>query len=130
MLPSGFTAELARPGYVCAPIALGTNTDPYQPGEAEHRVMRQVLEVLLAHRHPLSIVTKGQLLTRDLDLLGELARFNLVKVMVSVTTLSVPLKARLEPRTASPGRRLEMIRELRAGGGSRPAPWLRRSYPP
>ena len=106
----------ARPGYRCAPIALGTNTDPYQPAERRLRVTRQILETLLEHRHPLSIVTKGTALLDDLALLRELAELKLVKVMISVTTLSNELKARLEPRTAGPARRLAMIEALRGAG--------------
>lgn len=108
--------EFAKPGYQVRPIAIGTNTDPYQPGEKQHQVMRELLTRLLAHRHPVTIVTKGQLLTRDLDLLEQLAEFNLVKVMISVTTLSIALKTKLEPRTASPGVRLKMMRQLADAG--------------
>lgn len=106
----------SRPGYECAPIAMGTNTDPYQPGERRLRVTRQILQTLLDHRHPVSIVTKGQALLDDLDLLCALAELGLVKVMVSVTTLSNELKARLEPRTAGPARRLSMIAALKEAG--------------
>ncbi len=109
-------AELARPGYVCKPIAMGTNTDPYQPAEAERRVTRTILEVLLEHRHPVSIVTKGRLILRDLDLLGELAGLGLASVAVSVTTLDSGLKARLEPRASGHATRLRMIRELTGAG--------------
>ncbi len=109
-------SELGKPGYQVQPIAMGTNTDPYQPGEKTLRVTRQILQTLLQHKHPVSIVTKGQLLLRDLDLLSELAALNLVKVMVSVTTLNNGLKAKLEPRTASPNVRLKMIRCLAEEG--------------
>jgi len=109
-------AELRKPGYRCRPIALGTNTDPYQPLEGERRVTREILETLLELEHPLSIVTKGRLILRDLDLLGELAARRLVTVHVSVTTLRNGLKARLEPRAAGPAARLRMIRELRGAG--------------
>jgi DNA repair photolyase len=108
--------EFAKPGYQVRPIAIGTNTDPYQPGEKQHQVMRELLTRLLAHRHPVTIVTKGQLLTRDLDLLSQLAELNLVKVMISVTTLSTVLKTKLEPRTASPGVRLKMMQQLAEAG--------------
>lgn len=108
--------EFAKPGYQVRPIAIGTNTDPYQPGEKQHQIMRELLTRLLAHRHPVTIVTKGQLLTRDLDLLTQLAELNLVKVMISVTTLSIALKTKLEPRTASPGVRLKMMRQLADAG--------------
>ncbi|MEM1432555.1 MAG: PA0069 family radical SAM protein [Pseudomonadota bacterium] len=107
---------LSTPGYAVAPIAIGTHTDPYQPLEGEQQIMRQLLEVLLAHRHPVSIVTKGALVLRDLDLLSALAELGLVKVMVSLTTLDTTLKARLEPRTAAPQKRLRILRELSAAG--------------
>lgn len=84
---SALEQELSKPGYRCAPINLGANTDPYQPLERERRLTRQVLEVLLRFRHPLTIVTKGSLILRDLDLLRELAEQNLVAVMISLTTL-------------------------------------------
>ncbi|MFK7914826.1 MAG: PA0069 family radical SAM protein [Pseudomonadales bacterium] len=102
----------ARPNYQCAPIAMGTNTDPYQPVEKQQQVTRRILQTLLAHRHPVTIVTKGQGVLRDLDLLTALAELNLVKVMVSVTTLSLALKTRLEPRTASPNKRLAIMAAL------------------
>ena len=110
------SAELAAPGYRVATLALGTNTDPYQPVEERLGITRQVLEVLLAHRHPVSIVTKGALLPRDLDLLAALASHNLVHVAISLTTLDNELKARLEPRAAAPARRLRHIRQLAEAG--------------
>lgn len=106
------SAELAKPSYKPATIALGTNTDPYQPIDKQLRNTRKILEVLLAHRHPVSIVTKGVLLERDMDLLAEFAAFGLVSVMLSITTLDNRLKTKLEPRAASPARRLELVREL------------------
>ena len=109
-------AELSRRGYQCRPIAMGTNTDPYQPAERDKRITREILEILLAHRHPVSIVTKSQLILRDAELLAELAREQLVNVNVSVTTLDHDLKRKLEPRTAGPAARLKVIRELRALG--------------
>jgi len=109
-------AELGAPGYELSPIALGTNTDPYQPVERRLRVTRGILELLLELRHPLTIVTKGGLILRDLDLLERLAADGLAAVMVSVTTLDDDLKRRLEPRTAGPKLRLKMIRELAARG--------------
>ena len=112
----GLLRELAKPRYKVSPIAMGTNTDPYQPIEREHQVTRAVLEVALQTRHPVSIVTKGVLILRDLDLLAELAKFNLVHVSVSLTTLDKQLKQQLEPRTASPGARLRIIRELSQAG--------------
>jgi DNA repair photolyase len=97
-------------------IALGTNTDPYQPVERQLRVTRGILELLLELRHPVTIVTKGGLILRDLDVLERLAAQRLAAVMVSVTTLDDDLKRKLEPRTAGPKLRLKMIRELAARG--------------
>ncbi|MDB6091567.1 MAG: radical protein [Gammaproteobacteria bacterium] len=108
--------ELARPGYVCKPITLGANTDPYQPVEREMRVTREVLEVLARTRHPVSIISKSALILRDLDLLTDLARDGLVSVAISITTLSAETKRSLEPRTASPQARLRAVRELNAAG--------------
>ena len=104
---------LDDPGYECRTLALGTNTDPYQPGEKELKVTRRLLETLLDARHPVSIVTKGALILRDLDILGELARHGLVSVGISITTLDNELKTKLEPRTASPSARLRVIHELK-----------------
>jgi DNA repair photolyase len=104
--------ELSRPGYVCAPINLGANTDPYQPVERQYELTRDVLKVLLDYRHPVTIVTKGSLILRDLDLLSELAQQNLVSVMISLTTLDDDLKRILEPRAAAPAARLRAIRVL------------------
>ena len=101
-----------KPGYECKTLAIGTNTDPYQPGEKRYRVTRRLLETLLEYRHPVSITTKGKLILRDLDLLRELAAGVLVSVAVSITTLDDRLKAKLEPRTASPRARLRIVREL------------------
>ncbi|MGE0384514.1 MAG: PA0069 family radical SAM protein [Gammaproteobacteria bacterium] len=108
--------ELAAPGYRCRPIALGANTDPYQPIERRHRITRAVIEVLAACRHPFTIVTKSALVERDLDLLAPLAAQKLVEVFVSVTTLDRGLARRMEPRAAAPQRRLETIGALRAAG--------------
>lgn len=108
--------ELSKRGYVCAPINLGANTDPYQPIERQQRLTRQILEVLLRFRHPVTIVTKGSLILRDLDLLSELAKHNLVGVMISLTTLDDELKRILEPRAAAPSARLRAIRVLRGQG--------------
>ena len=105
---------LDAPSYTCQPIAMGTNTDPYQPGEKHYQVTRRILEVLLEYQHPVTIVTKGALILRDLDLLGALAEHNLVSVAVSITTLDNALKTKLEPRTASPSARLRVVRELAA----------------
>jgi len=109
-------AELAKPGYRCAPIAIGTNTDPYQPIEREWRIMRAVLEVLDELSHPVTIVTKSHLVTRDLDILARMARRRLVKVALSVTTCDRRLARRLEPRASTPARRLEAIRALAEAG--------------
>jgi DNA repair photolyase len=108
--------ELGRPSYVVKPIALGANTDPYQPLERKLRVTRSILEVLERTRHPLTIVTKGSLILRDLDLLASLARDDLVRVFVSVTSLDPELKRILEPRAAAPQARLRVLRELSAAG--------------
>jgi len=109
-------AELAKPGYVVRPIAFGTNTDPYQPVERQLNVTRGLIELLLEMKHPLTIVTKGALILRDLELLRALAEQELVAVHVSVTTLDDELKRRMEPRTAGPKQRLAMIRQLSAAG--------------
>ena len=108
--------DLSRPSYRPAVLAIGTNTDPYQPIEREQRAMRGVLEVLRDFRHPVAIVTKGTLIERDLDLLAEMAAENLVRVGISVTTLDRDLARRMEPRVPAPGRRLETIRRLAAAG--------------
>ncbi|MGE1152002.1 PA0069 family radical SAM protein [Pseudomonas sp. MAFF 730085] len=108
--------QLSKPGYVCAPINLGANTDPYQPIEREYTITRQTLEVLLRYRHPVTIITKGSLILRDLDLLTELARQRLVGVMISLTSLDDELKRILEPRAAAPKARLRAIRVMREAG--------------
>lgn len=108
--------ELARPGYRCAPMALGTNTDPYQPVERTWRITRQVLEVLAECAHPVSIVTKSALVERDLDILAPLAERRLAQVFVSLTTLDRDLSRRMEPRAAAPERRLRTIERLCAAG--------------
>lgn len=108
--------ELAKPGYRCAPIALGSNTDPYQPIEREYRVTRQILEVLWECRHPVTIVTKSSLIERDLDLLGPMAQQGLVQAAVSVTTLDRTLARQMEPRATAPQRRLETIAALAQAG--------------
>jgi len=109
-------AELADPKYRCDIIAMGTNTDPYQPIEQDYRITRQILEVLAAHDHPVSIVTKSALIQRDLDILAPMARRGLVAVGVSVTTLDRGLARRMEPRAATPARRLETIAALTEAG--------------
>lgn len=108
--------ELRARAYRPATIAIGTNTDPYQPCEAALRVMREVIEVLSAFRHPVAITTKGTLVERDLDLLAPMAAAGLVRVGVSVTTLDPALSRAMEPRAALPARRLEVIRRLTAAG--------------
>jgi DNA repair photolyase len=108
--------ELRAPGYVCQPINLGANTDPYQPVERELRSTRAVLESLLAHRHPVTLLTKGTLILRDLDLLAELAERRLASVLVSLTTLDDELKRRMEPRAAAPAARLRVIESLARAG--------------
>ncbi len=109
-------AEFRRPGYVCNPITIGANTDPYQPVEREWRITRRLLETMLEYRHPVSLITKGVLIERDLDLLGELAAQGLVSVHVSVTSLDERLKRSLEPRAASASARLRVIRRLSSAG--------------
>ena len=106
----------AKPGYRCRVVALGANTDPYQPVERRLGITREVLEVLLEHRHPVAIVTKSALVERDLDLLAELARHRLVQVRLSVTTLDNDLARRMEPRAAAPHRRVRTIERLAAAG--------------
>jgi DNA repair photolyase len=109
--------ELSRPAYACEPIALGTNTDPYQPAERRHKVTRSLLEVMQRFRQPLSIVTKGAaLIERDLDLLAEMARHQLVVVAISITSLEDEIKRTLEPRAASPAARLRLVRALTDAG--------------
>ena len=109
-------AELAKPSYQCSPIALGSNTDPYQPIEREWKITRQILEVLAEYKHPVSIVTKSALVERDLDLLTQLSRDHLVRVFVSVTTLDAELARKMEPRAASPRRRLQAVKALNDAG--------------
>ena len=108
--------QLSKPGYRVAPINLGSNTDPYQPIEREHLLTRRILEVLLRYRHPVTLVTKGSLILRDLDLLTELAQQRLVAVMISLTSLDDELKRILEPRAAAPKARLRAIRVMRDAG--------------
>lgn len=108
--------ELSRPGYACKVIALGANTDPYQPVEREHRITRAILEVLADHHHPAGIVTKSALVLRDIDILSKMARENLIHVFVSITSLDAGLCRKMEPRAASPLRRLETIERLVSAG--------------
>ncbi|HET8800920.1 MAG TPA: PA0069 family radical SAM protein [Marinobacter sp.] len=113
---STLRAELDKPRYRVSPIALGVNTDAYQPLERQRGITRQILEVLSDYRHPVSIITKGALILRDLDILSEMAHDNLASVRVSLTTLSNDLKRRMEPRTAAPATRLKMIERLASAG--------------
>ncbi|SCW32340.1 DNA repair photolyase [Rhizobium mongolense subsp. loessense] len=108
--------ELAKPGYKPRVIAIGTNTDPYQPIEKEWRIMRQILEVLNKANHPVSIVTKSALILRDIDILQEMAAKSLVRAALSVTTLDRKLARAMEPRAATPPRRLEAIQALTEAG--------------
>jgi DNA repair photolyase len=108
--------ELRRPAYRVAPIAIGTNTDPYQPVEREHGIMRDILGVLQAFHHPVWITTRGTTIERDIDLVAPMAADGLAAVSISVTTLDADLARRMEPRAPSPQRRLQMIRRLAEAG--------------
>lgn len=108
--------ELSKPDYKVKPIAIGTNTDPYQPIEKEWRIMRQLLEVLSKANHPVMIVTKSALVTRDIDILSDMAAKGLAKVAISVTTLDRKLARAMEPRCSTPEKRLEAIRQLSDAG--------------
>ena len=108
--------ELRKPGYVARPLALGTNTDPYQPVERTLKLTRAVLEVLDRFNHPVTIVTKSAGVLRDLDILTSMAKRNLARVCLSVTTLDPALARRMEPRAATPARRLQAIEQLTRAG--------------
>ena len=110
--PELLERELSAPGYVPKTIAIGTNTDPYQPIERRHQIMRRILEVLERAGHPVGIVTKSALVLRDLDILARMAERNLVKVAISVTTLDAKLARTMEPRASTPQRRLDALRQL------------------
>ncbi len=114
--PERLSEELRAPGYRAQPVALGINTDAYQPIERKYGLTRHLLEVLAEHRHPVSIVTKSALIERDLDILEPMARDGLVTVAISITTLDRDLARRMEPRAAAPQRRLETVRALHAAG--------------
>src|SRR5579864_516357 len=114
--PELLERELSAPGYVPRIMAIGTNTDPYQPIERRYKIMRGILEVLERAGHPVGIVTKSTLVLRDLDILARMARRNLVKVAVSVTTLDARLARTMEPRAPTPSRRLETLRQLVKAG--------------
>jgi DNA repair photolyase len=109
-------AELRKKGYSCRPIALGSNTDPYQPVERRVGITRSILEVLRDFRHPITIVTKSALIQRDLDILAKMATQRLAMVTISVTTLDRGLARRMEPRASTPERRIETIAALAAAG--------------
>ena len=114
--PALLARELGRPGYRCRVVLLGANTDPYQPIERKFRITRRILEVLSAHEHPVSVITKSDLVLRDTDILASMAERGLASVGVSVTTLDGALARALEPRAPGPGKRLEAIRRLSAAG--------------
>ncbi|MGE5088070.1 MAG: PA0069 family radical SAM protein [Candidatus Levyibacteriota bacterium] len=109
-------AELAKPGYRCDPIALGANTDPYQPIEREWKLTRSILEVLAQCEHPFTIVTKSSLVERDIDLIAPMAARRMARVYVSITTLDRDLARRMEPRAAAPQRRLQTVKALADAG--------------
>lgn len=114
--PERLAQELRRRGYAVAPIAIGTNTDPYQPIEAKHGIMRECLKVLLEFKHPVTIVTKGTLIERDLDILTELAKLQLVQVGISLTSLDNRVSRLMEPRAPVPARRLRAMEALTKAG--------------
>lgn len=114
--PEVLRRELGAKKYKVAPIAIGTNTDPYQPIEKDYKIVRRCLQVLADTGHPVAIVTKGALIERDIDILGDMARRGLVRVGVSVTTLDAKLSRLMEPRAPAPARRLKMIERLSAAG--------------
>ncbi len=109
-------AEISRRGYACDAIALGTNTDPYQPIEREWKITRGIIELLAQCDHPLTIVTKSALVERDIDLLAPMAAKNLARVYVSITTLDRELARKLEPRASAPPRRLAAVKALASAG--------------
>ncbi|HFD12932.1 MAG TPA: PA0069 family radical SAM protein [Crenotrichaceae bacterium] len=108
--------ELDKESYQCKPIAMGTNTDPYQPIDRKWQITRQILDVLSEYKHPVSIVTKASLIERDLDILTEMAGQNLVLVLISISSLDRSLTRFMEPRAAAPQRRLKTIERLRLAG--------------
>src|SRR3954452_7675673 len=114
--PALLEKELAAPGYEPRMIAIGTNTDPYQPIERERKIMRGILEVLERAGHPVGIVTKSALVTRDIDILARMAKRNLAKVGISVTSLDPKLARTMEPRASTPAKRLEALRQLSEAG--------------
>ncbi len=114
--PALLRKELSAKSYRCSPIAMGTNTDPYQPIERDYRITRRILAVLSDCGHPVTLVTKSAMVLRDLDILTPMAERGLVKVCLSVTTLDRGLARRMEPRASTPVRRLEAIAALKAAG--------------
>ncbi|CEG08915.1 putative Fe-S oxidoreductase [Afipia felis] len=114
--PALLEKELTASGYEPRTMAIGTNTDPYQPIEREHKIMRGILEVLERTGHPVGIVTKSALVTRDIDILSRMAERNLAKVAISVTSLDPKLARTMEPRASTPPKRLEALRQLSAAG--------------
>ncbi len=108
--------EWEKRKYECRPITIGANTDPYQPAEKKLGITRHLLEAFLEHRHPVSLISKGGLMSRDLDLLGELASRNLCSVAISVPTMDKPLKRLLEPRVPSAEIRMKLIEALTGAG--------------
>ncbi len=114
--PDLLRKELLKKSWVVEPIMLSGNTDCYQPAERKMEITREMLKVLLEFRQPVSIITKNSLILRDLDILNEMARMHLVKVMISVTTLDEALRLKLEPRTATAAERLRAMKELNQAG--------------
>ncbi|MCP3397575.1 MULTISPECIES: PA0069 family radical SAM protein [unclassified Bradyrhizobium] len=114
--PALLEKELAAPGYEPRMIAIGTNTDPYQPIERERKIMRGILEVLERASHPVGIVTKSALVVRDIDILARMAKRNLAKVAISVTSLDPKLARTMEPRASTPPKRLEALKQLSEAG--------------
>ncbi len=116
LAPELLKQELAKPNYQCEPIAVGVNTDCYQPLERELQITRALLQVLLAARHPVYLITKSSLIERDIDLLTELAENQLITVSITLTTFDTELSRKLEPRATAPHRRLKTIQRLASAG--------------
>lgn len=114
--PEVLERELRAKSYKVGPIAIGTNTDPYQPIEKEHQIMRRILEVLYEYKHPVCVVTKGTLIERDVDILGEMGRMGLARVGITVTTLDAQVSRQMEPRVPAPLRRMRTIKRLADAG--------------
>lgn len=109
-------AEINKPKYICKPIVIGANTDPYQPIEGKLAITRRILQIMHHYNHPIIIITKNSLIVRDIDILSEMAKKNLVRVAMSITTLSPALKPILEPRTSTSKARLRTVKELSQAG--------------